>query len=181
MIWFCITLNQKLGKRQWASIAKTFHLPSQSTLSKNHSIGSNDPDSFLHGIVHGEKETFKLNNGTRLDKDFDEWLHHGCLSYDSAKCHDKVIYNFQTGELMGFAYDAFNINIIKRENGVTQQRQWKKARQPWQSPRETTTKRRLLQRRQHPSQRWQSTFSFSTSLHRNPRIERHRCALLGMA
>lgn len=115
MIRFCITLNQKLGKRQWASIAKTFHLPSQSTLSKHRSIGSHDPDGFLHGIVRGEKETFESNNGTPLDKDFEDWLRHGCLSYDSAKCCDKVIYNFQTGELMGFAYDAFDINIIERE------------------------------------------------------------------
>lgn len=44
MIPFCITLNQKLGKRHWEDLAKTFHLPSQSTLAKHKSVGSNDPD-----------------------------------------------------------------------------------------------------------------------------------------
>jgi hypothetical protein len=33
----------------------------------------------------------------------------------SAKCRDKIIYNFQTGELVGFAHDAFNINLIQAE------------------------------------------------------------------
>jgi hypothetical protein len=37
MIRFCITLNQKLGKRHWEDLAKTFHLPSQSTLAKHKS------------------------------------------------------------------------------------------------------------------------------------------------
>ena len=116
MIRRCIDYNHKLGKRNWATLAKTFHLPSQSTLDKHRSVGANETDGFLHEIVSGEKETLKREiAANEWDAEFEEWRRHGCLSYDSAKCRDKVIYNFHTGELMGFAHDAFDRNIIEEE------------------------------------------------------------------
>jgi hypothetical protein len=60
MIWLCISLNRKLGKRDWKSISKAFHMPSQSTLDKHKSVGSNDPDGFYHSIVHGESKHIRF-------------------------------------------------------------------------------------------------------------------------
>jgi hypothetical protein len=116
MIRFCISLNHKLGKRDWKSISKAFHMPSQSTLDKHKSIGSNDPDGFYHSIVHGEsKHMEKVQADEKLSSEFKAWVCHGGLSYDSAKCRDKIIYNYHTGELMGYAHDAFDVNLIQAE------------------------------------------------------------------
>lgn len=116
MIRFCITLNVRLGRRNWTSLARLFHLPSQRTLDKYKSVGSNAKDGMQLEVLAGEKIILDkaLEEGD-LSEDFKEWLRHGILAYDSAKCRDKLIYNFHTGELMGCAHDAFDINIIREE------------------------------------------------------------------
>jgi hypothetical protein len=87
MIWFCISLNHKLGRCDWTSLSKAFKLLSQSTLDKHKSVGSNDPDGFCHDIVDGKsKKMDKVQANESLSSEFKAWVCHGSLSYDSAKC-----------------------------------------------------------------------------------------------
>jgi hypothetical protein len=57
----------------------------------------------------------KVQADEKLSSEFKAWVRHGGLSYDSAKCRDKIIYNYHTGELMGYAHDAFDVNLIQAE------------------------------------------------------------------
>jgi hypothetical protein len=75
------------------------------------------------------------------------------LSYDSATMRNKVIYNFHTGELMGFGYDAMDMGLIK--NGVLQLRVLLQKRAPM------TT---INHPRRHQSLSWQNISCSSTLL-----------------
>jgi hypothetical protein len=57
-------------------------------MNKYKSAGSNDPDRLCHPIIEGEsKQLDKVLANESLTHEFKEWLCHGILSYDSAKCH----------------------------------------------------------------------------------------------
>jgi hypothetical protein len=115
MVRTCIKINQKLGRRDYDELAKTFFLPSQRTVDKYKTIGANEPDGIMHDTCAESMSDFEEIFSDAEDEDMKKWGRHGCLGYDAAKCRDRVVYNFHTGELMGFAYDAFDVNIISEE------------------------------------------------------------------
>ena len=79
------------------------------TISEYNSIGGNAPDGVLYDVLD------KIQ-GERSIKDSDnDW--HLMVSLKFYACHvaDKVIYNVHTNNIVGFAHDAFDIDLLLEE------------------------------------------------------------------
>lgn len=131
MIRFCISLNRKLGRRDWTSLSKAFKLPSQSTLDKHKSVGSNDPDGFCHDIVDGEsKKMDKVQANKSLSSEFKAWVCHGSLSYDSAKCpQPNVTTRSSTTSTLESSWDLRTMRSISISSKLSGSKHSRKPRQ----------------------------------------------------
>ena len=70
-------------------------------------------DGILHESLNLERHIFENLNGKDLP--VDHWLHHGSLAWDSMVIKEKVFFCPNTLRIVGFAEDAFDLNIIKKE------------------------------------------------------------------
>eukprot|EP00957_Ditylum_brightwellii_P178600 13604592-Ditylum_brightwellii.AAC.1 len=75
--------------------------------------GSNLPAGVVFKQLKTEQLLFEANNKELSCLD---WCHHGSLVWDSCAVKDKLVFNSQTMELVGFAdKEALDISIIKAE------------------------------------------------------------------
>ena len=81
-------------------------MPSARTLAHYDSIGGNEPDGILYSVLH------LIQNEYKLAEESDDWLKMVSLKFDAVHICDKVKYNPHTNQLVGFAYDAFDKNVL---------------------------------------------------------------------
>eukprot|EP00978_Attheya_sp_CCMP212_P047092 scaffold421221_cov91-Attheya_sp.AAC.2 len=112
MIRFAISLFNKLKKDKYEFLRKVFNLPSSRRLNDYMSPGGNAPSGIVFDLLEQQRTLFEGNNKDleRLD-----WRRHGSLSWDSCCIRDKLTFNSHSLELVGFADDAFDIDVVKAE------------------------------------------------------------------
>ena len=113
MIRLAISLKLKLGKGRYDFLAKCLNLPSDSHLTtyKSHSVGA--PDGILHDSLEAERFLFENLDGK--DVPIDDWRRHGQIAWDSITIKEKLYFCPNTMRVVGYAEDAFDLNIIKSE------------------------------------------------------------------
>ena len=101
-------------------LEKVFHLPSSEYLSQYGNPAAHDPDGVLYTVLNMSKEAVETyleeKKKTLSSKDYDDiycWF--GSLAFDSKDIKEKVILDPHTGEIVGFAQDAFELDIIFEE------------------------------------------------------------------
>ena len=112
LLRFAISLRLKLGNDTYEYLAKTFKLPSGRTINQYAAPSTNAPDGVLYESLTAERTKF---DGVFPDAVPDDWRRHGTLSWDSMAVKEKIVFNVHTMRIVGFAHDAFDIDIIKKE------------------------------------------------------------------
>ena len=92
-------------------LAKTHNLSSPSTVNTYSSPSSNAPDGILYDSLDLARNAFIEKNGNLPETD---WKRHGQLEWDSMATKEKLVFNFHSQRIVGFAADAFDLNIIKK-------------------------------------------------------------------
>ena len=112
MIRLAISLKLKLTKGSYDFISKCFNLPSDSQLSRYKSPSVGAPDSILFDTINAERSLFENLNG---DLPVDNWKRHGSLAWDSMVIKEKLYFCPNTMRIVGYADDAFDLNVIMSE------------------------------------------------------------------
>ena len=113
MIRLAISLKLKLGKGRYDFIAKCFNLPSESHLSTYGSPSVGAPCGILHDSLSAERDMFESLHGD--DVPMDDWRRCGSLAWDSMVIKERLYFRPNSMRIVGFAEDAFDLNIIKEE------------------------------------------------------------------
>ena len=93
-------------------IARTFNLPCGRTINNFSSPSTNSPDGILFDSLKAEKNRFDNKFPGCGEKD---WRRHGVLAWDSMSVKEGVVFNPHSMRIVGFASDAFDLDVIKRE------------------------------------------------------------------
>ena len=84
-------------------------MPSARTLAHYDTIGGNEPDGILYSVLK------LIQNEYKLETEGDDWQKMVCLKFDACHICDKVKYNPHTNQLTGFAYDAFDKDVLMED------------------------------------------------------------------
>ena len=106
-----VILSDKLNNGLYGFFAKVFNWPSSRTISEYNSIGGNAPDGVLYDVLD------KINGERSVKDSDDDWRSMVSLKFDACHVADKVIYNAHTNSIVGFAHDAFDIDVLLEELG----------------------------------------------------------------
>ena len=105
VICFCVGLLDKLKKRMYECVQKVFNLPSVGTLSHYNSIYGNEPDDVIYSVLQYLVDEYNLG------ENIDDWKRMVSLKSNAYHISDRVLFNFHTGELVGFTEDTFYVDI----------------------------------------------------------------------
>ena len=110
---FAIALKLKVGKDRYGWLSQCFNLPSKSTIAKYTAISAGAPDGILYESLNTERIFFDEVKGEDINSD--NWKRHGSLSWDSMAIKEKLYFCCNSMKIVGFADDAFDLNIIMEE------------------------------------------------------------------
>ena len=114
MVRFCIGICDKLKKDKCGFLWKVFNFTSAHTLACYDSIGGDEPDGILFSVLHS------IQNEYKLAYERDEWLKMVSVKFDVCHIDDRIKHDPHTNQLVGFAHDAFDKDILlKNLNKLT--------------------------------------------------------------
>lgn len=87
-------------------------MPCSKTLYSYSNISVHAPDGVLFDSLHVNRKKFDTKNP---NLDANHWNRHGSLAFDSMVVKEKLEYNTHSMRIVGFADDAFDLDIIKKE------------------------------------------------------------------
>ena len=113
MIRYTIALKLKMGCDKYKFLSKIFCMPCSKTLDVYSNVSVRAPGGILFDTLHVQRKTFETKNGDDLEEP--HWYQHGSLAWNSMTTKEKLEYNTHSMRIFGFADDAFDLDIIKRE------------------------------------------------------------------
>ena len=119
MIRFAMMIRSKMNRGSYDFLASVFNLPSSRTVSKYDSVDGSSKDGVLYEVVRLLKGRLgdKIRNGKQngMTDDQIEWMRMGSLSFDSMSIKNKVKFDPNTHELVGFAEGALKEDVLLQE------------------------------------------------------------------
>ena len=102
----CVMVRDKVKNGMYEFLAKTFRWPSVRTVSEYDSVGGLNPDGAMYDVIEqAELET----------KGLDEWKRMVSLKHDAMHIGSRIKCNPHTMEVVGFANDSFDFNVLAKE------------------------------------------------------------------
>ena len=93
-------------------MAETFNLPSPQTVNQYSSPSCNDPDGILYDSLALARDVFETENPDLDPTHFQRMVQ---VEWDSMAVKEKVVFNYHSQRIVGFAADVFDLNLIKKE------------------------------------------------------------------
>ena len=112
VIRYAIALKLKMGHDKYEFLSRVFNMPCSRTLDSYSNIAVHAPDGVLFDSLHVNRENFETKNP---NLSIEDWKRHGSLAWDSMVVKEKLEYNTHSMRIVGFADDAFDLDIIKKE------------------------------------------------------------------